>query len=499
MNSPTDRTSDLLSTRIATKFAPPQLLALDDWRVIRHLGSGSTAHVWLLHNASCSHYVACKTPKTDVDATTLSQEAQLAAGLHHENLISPSELAPALSTAHATFWEFLPAGSLAHLVASAGSLSTAQTVTVLSAMLQVAQYLQGLQIVHGDISPRNILFDLTGRPVLIDLGAVRATAHAYTQTGSPGFTAPELLGPSNQVEGLGAAADVYSLGAIGWFCLTGMIPGPPHARVPLVTMNPNLATDIIELLEASLSADPARRPSLNQLMGAVPHWEEPEPVDLFPAVGEEYELLLPTRKPLTQGTPKRRKRKQRQRQQAKARPPANAVRLTSPKPRRLVLGLGALILAGGVIVTSIYATPNVEQVASDVRKEEQVEAPHQVDFQAVIDALAKARSTAWANADASLSTTYAAPDSAIQSQDRDLLESLAEAGHSLDGIRMRATVLAAAQTADYAKVTVDWRMDRYTQRDTAGDVIEEFEPHSQNIDLILHETAEGWKITDAAP
>ncbi|HIY86183.1 MAG TPA: protein kinase [Candidatus Yaniella excrementavium] len=496
MNSSTDTESDVLSTRIATKFAPPLLLALDDWRLIRHLGSGSTAHVWLLHNESRSQYIACKTPKTDLDETILSQEAQLAASLRHENLIAPSEISPDSNTTRATFWEFLPAGSLAHLVASTGTLSMAQTVTVLWPMLQVAHYLQGQQIVHGDISPSNILFDLTGRPVLIDLGAVRATGHAATWTGSPGFAAPELLHRSGQLEGLGSAADVYSLGAIGWFCLTGTIPGPPHARVPLVTLNRNLVADVVELLEASLSGDPARRPSLKQLMSAVPHWAEPEPVDLFPAVGEEYELLLPTRKPEVRTTPKLRRGKQRQLQQAKPRSPVHVAQLSERTRRRLVLGFAALTLAGGVAATALYAKPNLEHLTSQPQIDKQAEASQQVDFQAVIDSIAKARSTAWSNTDPSLSATYALPDSDILSEDRMLLESLASAGHRLDGIRMRAVVRAVEQTDEQARVSVDWQMDGYTQRNSTGDLVEEFEPSSRSIDITLHETAKGWRIAE---
>lgn len=496
MNSTTETTSDLLSTRIATKFAPSQLLELADWRLIRHLGSGSTAHVWLLQNESCSQYVACKTPKTSLDAMTLSQEAQLATGLCHENLVALSELSPDGGTAQATFWEFLPAGSLAHLVASAGTLSIAQTVTVLWPMLQVAQYLEGHQIVHGDISPRNILFDLTGRPVLIDLGAARATANSYSLTGTPGFTAPELLDPGEQIKGLGPAADVYSLGAIGWFCLTGVRPGPPHARVPLVTLNPNLAGDIVELLEATLSADPELRPSLSQLMGAVPHWAEPEAVDLFPAVGEEYELLLPTRKPATRKTSERRRRKHHRLQQAKSRSAVNPVKFSGRTARRILVGLGALTLAGGAAVTTIYATPNLDQRSSDVQLNEQTEAAQPVDFQAVIDSLAKARNTAWTNTDPSLSVTYALPGSQIMSADRVLLESLASAGHTLDGIRMRAVVHTVEQDAEDVWVTVEWNVDSYIQRDMTGKMVEEFEPISERIGMKLQDTEDGWKIAD---
>lgn len=496
MNSPTDAQWDSLSDRIATKFVPPQLRGIEDWRVIRDLGSGSTAHVWLMQHETRTQFMACKTPKTHQNAATLSQEAQLAGALTHPNLVALGEPCPESSSAGVTFWEFLPAGSLANLVAATGGLSVAKTVTVLWPMVQVAQYLHSQQIVHGDISPRNILFDLTGRPVLIDLGASRATAHSYTLTGTPGFVAPEMAG--GRVEGLGAAADVYSLGAVGWFCLTGMIPGPTHSRVPLVTLNADLDADIVELLEASLSEEPALRPSLDQLVGSVPYWAEPESVDLFPAVGEEYELHLPTRKPSVLQKPKRRMfkrgrgRRPRVLQTSNAKPVLDA-RLSQ---RWTFLAAGALALAVGVVLTATQGSPGHELHTGDSHTSEQTEDTGGIDFQSVIDTLARARSAAWASSDPSLVDEYAIPESEIYTEDQAVLEALAATEHTLDGIRMRAVVQATEQTDEDASVAVEWRMDGYTQRDASGEVVEEFDQRVDTIDMTLGETADGWKIAE---
>src|SRR5699024_5103345 len=57
------------------------------WQVIRHLGSGSTAHVWLMQHVNEDRFAACKTPKSDSEIALLSQEAELAESLTHENLV----------------------------------------------------------------------------------------------------------------------------------------------------------------------------------------------------------------------------------------------------------------------------------------------------------------------------------------------------------------------------------------------------------------------------
>src|SRR5699024_9902722 len=174
--------------------------------------------VWLLQHNSDKRYAACKVAKDHQGAVILSQEAELAESLSHEDLVVsvPSDV-PHPDNLAISFWEYLPAGSLANLITATGKLTVAETVTVLLPMIQVAEYLHARQVVHGDISPQNILFDLTGRPVLIDLGASRATAHSYTRAGTPGFTAPEIMKAPSDCEGLGSAADVYSLAAVGWF------------------------------------------------------------------------------------------------------------------------------------------------------------------------------------------------------------------------------------------------------------------------------------------
>src|SRR5690625_5161920 len=64
VNYSTSMSSASLNERISARFAPPHLHALDQWEVVRHLGSGSSADVWLLKHASGRYRVACKISKT---------------------------------------------------------------------------------------------------------------------------------------------------------------------------------------------------------------------------------------------------------------------------------------------------------------------------------------------------------------------------------------------------------------------------------------------------
>jgi len=492
-----------LSARISSIEAPQELTALQQWRVQRHLGTGATAQVWLLAHTSDQYTVACKTPKAPDDLAALSHEAELAHTLSHENLVRPlfAETQLGLSpteSAVGTFWEFLPGGSLASLIGAVGQLSIAQTVTVLLPMIQVTQYLHQHQIVHGDIAPANILFALNGRPVLSDLGAVRATAHAYHHTGTPGFMAPEIHDQGQEFEGLGAAADVYSLGAIGWFCLTGTIPGSPEARMPLVTLQPAIDEEIATVLEACLAAEPLLRPTMKQLLTSVAQWATPEPVDLFAAVGEEYELLLPTRKP--QALPRSRAWKLRRKRTTVRPSPAQA----SPKEdevagvgrRRLVLGLAAGALVAGVAATAYYVDP-VSVQGEETAQEAVTQTV--VDFQSVVDSIAQARSAAWASADASQVPAYALETSEVFAADTDTLTSLHELENALEGIRMRAVVKGVDRSRETAVVEVEWHTGAYEQRDKQQRLLNRTDARTERLDLYLVDTGQGWKLSAVEP
>lgn len=499
MNYPHERPSVSLSSRIASELVPAELTALDQWRVQRHLGSGSSATVWLLEHTGTQHTVACKFPRAADDHPQLSQEAELAAGLAHENLIRPVRLEahPELTSAQqagATFWEYLPAGSLESLISAAGALSIAQTVTVMVPMIQATQYLHERQIVHGDLSPANILFDLTGRPVLLDLGTVRATAHAFHAAGTPGFVAPEILGSDPQMDGLGGAADVYSLGAIGWFCLTATSPGSAQSRMPLNTLRPGLDQEIAEVLEACLSAEPTLRPALSQVLTAVARWADPAPVDLYAAVDEDSALFLPTRKSFKQqrsrGRRSNRDRSRATRDAARSVPARDqGVTKATLRRRRLWLAASAGTLVVGVLATTLFV--DQRQTVTPVTEEHAVAE----DFQKVVDELAKARSQAWASADPDQVVGYAVEGSEVFSADVAVLADLRASNTTLDGIRMRAVVEDIESTDHRAALSVTWRTDGYVQRDASAEIISTSDTRTEHLVLHLVETSTGWALS----
>ena len=170
-------------------------------------------------------------------------------------------------------------GAVDALVRHRGHLSPGEVVTVLAPVASALGRLHDLGVVHGDVSPGNVLLDLDGRPVLGDLGLGHVVGDVSPGVwGTDGYVAPEVL--------LGAdptpASDVYALGAVGWLCLSGTVPGPPGLRPELaqVCLAGEGSEPVVAALAAAVSAEPADRPGAHELAWLLFGAAEPEPLRL---------------------------------------------------------------------------------------------------------------------------------------------------------------------------------------------------------------------------
>jgi hypothetical protein len=117
--------------------------------------------------------------------------------------------------------------SLAHAVHQGGPLPPETAAALLLAVTQAVHYAHQNGIIHRDLKPANVLLDSQGRPRITDFGLAKSSAGDAGLTnsgevlGTPCFMAPEQARGEKNV---GPAADVYALGGILYFLLTGRPP-----------------------------------------------------------------------------------------------------------------------------------------------------------------------------------------------------------------------------------------------------------------------------------
>ncbi|MFK0008716.1 serine/threonine-protein kinase [Paenarthrobacter sp. NPDC090520] len=285
----------------------------------RILGQGGSASVWLATRDADGARFAIKIVKNSEvpddlmhphgAAHAILREANILTLARHEHLLPFHDVVPAEMEGR-NCWglvmEYAAGGSLANLVRGRRCLTVGEAVTVLTPLAQALAFLHGQGIVHGDISPGNVLFTAHGKPLVADLGmaGLLGELQQAKDAGTPGFidgdSVPSASGGGRNAEeaaDLDFAGDVFALAALGWYCLTGAAPEPAKSRPPLSLLVPDVPKGLVGALEAGLAPDPHTRPNAREFGSAIYRSAAPEPVDLVGSVHESVIPELLTRRP----------------------------------------------------------------------------------------------------------------------------------------------------------------------------------------------------------
>ncbi|HRO29363.1 serine/threonine-protein kinase [Citricoccus sp.] len=477
------------------------------WQVRRELGRGGSSTVWLVEDGRGGQ-AALKLPDRSAEAPAASLDVELRAlgELRHEHVVRPlgvvsTDRGPGLLS------EYHAGGSLGSLVRAAGPLPVGQVVTVLVPVAQALQALHGLGVVHGDLSPGNILFTVQGRPAVSDLGSSRLLGGASVRTGTPGFCAPEIAdGPDDGHGGLDPAADVYSLAAVGWYALTGRAPARTSSRAPLPLVVPDIPDEVVSLLEAGLAEDPGVRPSAERFALACYRWATAEPVDLYPSASPDVAMELPTRH---RTEPARRRR----------------------RPVLWAAGTGAaLAVAGGVLATGVVGigadppvsaptpgpagaaasdpattglrgTPSPSPPGPSITGPSGTTGPRDgggtSDVAEAARTLGPARARALASLDREDVRAYSLPDSPAYEADLRLLDELDSRGLRYEDLALRTAVSGPVDRTgpDEARVPLTLTISPYRTVTTAGRTVDEVTRSTEErFTAELVRTGPGWRV-----
>ncbi|MDQ4489714.1 serine/threonine-protein kinase [Sinomonas sp. ASV486] len=298
--------------------------------VVRPLGVGSAGTVWLVREAASGRQFAAKVLLAGAEGADLDdalaraqKEVRIARARPHDHVLPVHRAMSAQAAggtgrdAIAILSDYAPGGSLGHLLRVRGRLPIGECITVVAPIAQALAALHAEGTAHGDVSPGNILFTVDGMPMLADFGLGRMVGDAASNRGgTPGFSDPVAAGAGpaggadpfthdaarpGRARGLGpatlaAAGDVFSLGAVAWFILTGEPPAPTDQRPPLSLIIEDVPAELAAAIEAALRDDARQRPSAEELARSVLRSARPASVDLAPAVDASVLPELQTRR-----------------------------------------------------------------------------------------------------------------------------------------------------------------------------------------------------------
>jgi eukaryotic-like serine/threonine-protein kinase len=207
-----------------------QQLVDNRYRLVKPLGSGGMADVYLAHDNILDRDVALKVMSTryasdEEFVERFKREAQSAAALSHPNIVSIFDRGISMDGTYYIAMEYLPGGTLKDRIMSKGAfpVRTAAAVALQIAEALCAAHERG--VIHRDIKPHNILITESGDVKVTDFGIARAASSStMTRTGSILGTAHYISPEQAMGEPVGPASDLYSLGVVLYEMLTGDLP-----------------------------------------------------------------------------------------------------------------------------------------------------------------------------------------------------------------------------------------------------------------------------------
>lgn len=259
-----DLAQSLVAHGLLTRFQADRLLAgrtdgfvLDQYVLLEQVGRGPRSRVYKAKHRTMKRPVALQVLAAELTRTPAQRAALLkavraAAALAHPNVVTAYDA----NELHDRFYlvlEFVDGPDLGALVAQRGPLPVDEACELVRQAASGLQHAHEKGIVHGDIKPNNLMVarPTPGAPLavkLADFGVPKGPASAN------GFAAPEQLDPA--ARRFDHRADLYSLGAVLFFLLTGRAPA---RGTDLARLRPDVPATVAAVVQRLLAPSPAAR------------------------------------------------------------------------------------------------------------------------------------------------------------------------------------------------------------------------------------------------
>jgi beta-lactam-binding protein with PASTA domain/predicted Ser/Thr protein kinase len=243
------------------------------YRLMRRIGSGGMADVWLAEDPHLQRRVALKIlhrrfAQDREFVERFRREAEAAAGLSHPNIVAVFDRGDIEGTYYIAM-QLLEGRSLKELIDQ--GLTPEQSVGLIRQVLEAAGFAHRHGVVHRDLKPQNVIVDDDGKATVTDFGIARAGASEITQAGSVMGT-PHYLSPEQaQGQAVTAVSDLYSIGVILYEALAGRVPFEADSAIAIAmkqvshtpqrpsSINPAVSPALDAAVMRALEKDPGQR------------------------------------------------------------------------------------------------------------------------------------------------------------------------------------------------------------------------------------------------
>ena len=201
----------------------------DRYQIIRSIGEGGMANVYLAYDTILDRNVAVKILRGDLAndekfVRRFQREAISASSLSHPNIVEMYDVGEDDGN-YFIVMEYIDGKTLKSLVKKRGALTLPEVLDIMLQLTSAIACAHDSYIIHRDIKPQNVMILVDGRVKITDFGiAIASNATELTQTNSVMGSVHYL--PPEQANGLTATtkSDIYSLGILMYELITGKVP-----------------------------------------------------------------------------------------------------------------------------------------------------------------------------------------------------------------------------------------------------------------------------------
>ena len=245
------------------------------YQITERIGIGGMAEVYRAQDNVLGRLVAVKVmlPQYAADPNftqRFKQEAAAAANLQSPYIVNVYDWGQDEGTYYIVM-EFVRGSDLKTAIIERGAINQRKVAEIGAQVCQALSVAHGLDIIHRDIKPQNIMVQPDGNVKVMDFGIARAKNSVMTQTSSVLGTAHYISTEQAQGKDLTATSDIYSLGIVLYESATGRLPfdGPDAVSVamkqvndlpvPPREINPDIDPSLEAIIMKAIAKNPADR------------------------------------------------------------------------------------------------------------------------------------------------------------------------------------------------------------------------------------------------